>query len=326
MPYPSYAKLTDKDVNALYDYFTHDVKPVRQVNIPPDISWPLNMRWPLAVWNFAMTDRQTYRPLPDFDAEWNRGAYLVQGLGHCGACHTPRGPAFEEKGLDQSSGDYLAGGNLDNWSAADLRGDANAGLGRWTENDLFQFLKTGHTTTSTAFGTMSDVIDYSTKFMNDDDLKAIAKYLKSLPPAASSSHAAWVYNNATAAGLSAGTDSRPGAATYLRQCSSCHGIDGRGGGGTPALAGNPILLDPDPTSVIHIVLDGRAHLDVEGVSDPDWMPQFRTWLDDRTVADLINFVRTSWGNRAQPIAPGRVAQLRGETDPASDRVVIYRMR
>ena len=326
MPYPSYAKLTDEDVAALYDYFMHEVVPVRQANIPSDISWPLNMRWPLAVWNYLMTDRGGYRSLPDFDAEWNRGAYLVQGLGHCGACHTPRGLGFQEKSLDQADTSYLAGGTLDNWSAADLRGDGNAGLGRWSEDELFRFLKTGHTATTAAFGSMSEVIDYSTKFMSDDDLKAIAKYLKSLTPANSSNQSVWVYNETTAADLTAGRLARPGAATYLRQCSSCHGTDGRGVGGAPALAGNPILLDPDPTSVIHIVLDGRAHLEVEGISDPDWMPQFRTWLGDPEIADLVTFIRGGWGNRAQPVVADKVAQVRKETDPATDNVVIYRMR
>jgi mono/diheme cytochrome c family protein len=326
MPYPSYSKLIDEDVAALYDYFVHEVEPVRQANIPSDISWPLNMRWPLAVWNVLMTDRTLYRPLPDFDDEWNRGAYLVQGLGHCGACHTPRGWAFEEKALDQSGAAYLAGANLDNWSAPDLRGDANAGLGRWSEDDLFQFLKTGHNSTAAAFGSMSDVIDYSTKFMTDTDLKAVAKYLKSLPPANAGTQAIWVYNSTTEADLSAGRLTAPGPAAYLRQCSSCHGTDGRGGGGTPALAGNPLLLDADPTSIVRIVLDGRSHLEVEGVSDPDWMPQFRTWLDDQEVADIVSFLRGAWGNRASPVTGGQVAQLRKDTDPATDRVIIYRMR
>lgn len=326
MPYPSYSKLTDEDVRALYDYFMREVEPVRQANIPPDISWPFDMRWTLVAWNALMTDRPFYRPLAEFDEEWNRGAYLVQGLGHCGACHTPRGWAFEEKALDQNAAAYLSGADLDNWSAPDIRGDANAGLGRWSEDELFQFLKTGHNATASAFGSMSDVIDYSLKLMTDSDLKAIAKYLKSLPPAVSSGQAVWVYNSATGTDLSAGHLSRPGAATYLRQCSSCHGTDGRGGDGTPALAGNPIVLDPDPTSLIHMVLDGRAHLDVEGVSDPDWMPQFRTWLGDREIADIVSFLRSSWGNRVLPVTIGEVAKLRKDTDPTADRVTIYRMR
>jgi mono/diheme cytochrome c family protein len=326
MPYTSYSKVTDEDVAALYDYFMHQVEPVRQADIPADIRWPLNMRWPLAVWNVLMTDRSPFQPLAEFDDEWNRGAYLVQGLGHCGACHTPRGWAFQEKALDQSGDAFLSGANLDNWSAPDLRGDANAGLGRWSEDDLFQFLKSGHNSTAAAFGSMSDVIDYSTKFMTDADLKAIAKYLKSLPPADAGSQAIWVNNATTQADLTSGRLSKPGAASFLRQCSSCHGTAGRGGDGTPALAGNPLLLDNDPTSIIHIILDGRAHLEVEGVSDPDWMPQFRTWLSDQEIADVASFLRSSWGNRAPPVSVAQVAQMRQDTDPASDRVIIYRMR
>ncbi|VEA65209.1 Gluconate 2-dehydrogenase cytochrome c subunit precursor [Serratia plymuthica] len=127
MPYPSFAKISDEDVRDLYLYFTHQVKPVAQQNKDSDIPWPLNMRWPLALWNLAFREDGSYRPDAKQSAEWNRGAYLVQGLGHCGTCHTPRGIGFQEKALTQSDSAYLSGGTLEGWHAANLRADPVSG-------------------------------------------------------------------------------------------------------------------------------------------------------------------------------------------------------
>ena len=136
MPYPSYAKITDDDVRALYDFFMKQVPPVNQANKPNEIPSYLDIRWPLAIWNSLFTDSGSYVNKSGHDAAWNRGAYLVQGLGHCGACHTPRGWACQEKALDESGADYLAGALLDAWSAPDLRGDVRTGLGGWSKDDI----------------------------------------------------------------------------------------------------------------------------------------------------------------------------------------------
>ena len=117
-----------------------------------------------------MTDSRVYSAKPENGSEWNRGAYLVQGLGHCGACHTPRGWAFQEKALDQTQSGYLSGNELDNWSASNLTGDPNTGLGRWTERDIRDFLKRGRNRYAAAFGTMIDVINNSTQYLSDADL------------------------------------------------------------------------------------------------------------------------------------------------------------
>ncbi len=123
-------------------------------------------------------------PIPGHDAEWNRGAYLVQGLGHCGACHTPRGLMLQEKALSERGGAFLAGAELDGWSATDLRGNVRTGLGTWSAADIVQFLRTGHNQRGSAFGSMTDVLNNSTPYLSDADLHAIAVYLKSLPPTA----------------------------------------------------------------------------------------------------------------------------------------------
>jgi mono/diheme cytochrome c family protein len=160
MPYPSFAKLGDDDVHALYAYFMHGVTPVQQANRASAIPFPLNQRWPLMLWNLAFLHAGAYVPKPDHDAMWNRGAYLVQGLGHCGACHTPRGLTFQEQALDESGTLFLSGAVLDDWSAPNLSGNTRSGLGRWSEAQLVGFLKTGANEHATAFGSMTSVINH----------------------------------------------------------------------------------------------------------------------------------------------------------------------
>ena len=255
MPYPSYAKLTDADVAALYEFFMKQVPPVHQANRPNEIPSYLDFRWPLAIWSALFTDSGSYIAKSDHDAAWNRGAYLVQGLGHCGACHTPRGFAFQEKALDESSTDYLSGALLDAWYAPVLRGDQRTGLGSWSKDDIVSFLKSGHNKGGAVFGSMIDVVNNSTPYMSDADLSAIAVYLKSLP--ATSSQPAYAYNDATTTALRGGHAAQPGAALYAGVCWACHGYDGKGFAPyTPALAGNPVVLDEDPSSLINLVLNG----------------------------------------------------------------------
>jgi alcohol dehydrogenase (quinone), cytochrome c subunit len=328
MPYPSYAKISDADIAALYDYFMRAVKPVRQPNRPTAIHWPLNMRWPLAIWNLLFLDKQPYQAAGEHDAQWNRGAYLVQGLGHCGACHTPRGWLFQEKALTQASPLYLSGAPLDNWSALDLAGDAGFGLGRWSEADLVQFLKTGHNADGTAFGTMIDVINYSTQYLTDEDNAAIAHYLKSLAPAHPEVPQGWSYDAATAQALAGAQLSAPGPLLYLQHCAACHQRDGKAAAPyIPALAGNPAVLDRDPVSLINITLNGSAPLVVSDRPDAYRMTSFRNMLGDRQIADLVSFVRAAWGNNAAAVSLEQVAGVRDNTDPANyNDVDLLRMR
>jgi mono/diheme cytochrome c family protein len=302
------------------------VPAVRQANRPSEIAWPLNMRWPLAIWNVVFAGGAPYAPKADHDPAWNRGAYLVEGLGHCGACHTPRGIAWNEQALDEGGARYLAGANLDNWSAPNLRGDKQAGLGSWSEADLFQFLKTGHNRDGTAFGSMIDVVNNSTPYMDDDDLKAMAAYVKSLP-AIGPEPAPYAYDDSTATALRGGHFDRPGATLYMGQCVSCHLETGKGfAPWLPPLAGNPTVLDSDPTSLINIILNASTPLVVKGIPDAYRMPQFRVQLSDRDVAEIVTFIRGAWGNHAGPVTPEQVAAIRKTTDPLSDQVVILKMR
>lgn len=307
MPYPSFAKINDEDIRDLYLYFTQRVTPVVQQNKASDIPWPLNMRWPLAMWDGIFREDGAYQPDANQSAQWNRGAYLVQGLGHCGSCHTPRGIGFQEKALNQTDDAYLSGGTLEGWHAASLRGDAISGLGSWSAADLTRFLKTGHSDRFAAFGSMVDVVQDSTQHLSDEDLQAIAAYLKSLPardeqktPTANQPLALYSTGQGT-----------PGGQAYLDNCAACHRSDGQGYRNTfPQLAHNPALLAEDPASVISIILHGsRTPMTLDAPTGLT-MPDFGWRLSDQQVAQIATFVRTSWGNNAAPVTADQVKEIR----------------
>lgn len=312
MPYPSYAKVTEDDLRALYAFFMESIPAASRKNAPSEIPRPLNWRWPLAIWNTVFTDKVGYTPDPAHDETWNRGAYLVQGLGHCGSCHTPRGIFFQEKGLTEQKTTYLSGGNLDNWFASSLRSDPDFGLAKWSVADIAEFLKTGHNEHATAFGTMIDAINNSTQYLSDADLTAIATYLKSLPA-----------NHEASDAKVASVDSK----LYVQQCAACHLDTGKGHAPYIApLAGNPTVMDPDPSSLINITLNGSSRVVVNGMPDAYRMPQFRVLLKDEQIAELVSFIRSSWGNTGKPVTADQVAKIRKETSAASDAVVILKMR
>ena len=324
MPYPSYAKLTDADVAALYDYFMKQVPPVRQANIPSEVTGIASWRWPMMFWNLAFGGGP-FRPDPAQSEEWNRGAYLVQGPGHCGACHTPRGFAYQEQALDERGSAFLTGAPLDGWYASNLHGDARTGLGRWSVEELASFLGKGHGAAAAAYGSMVDVVNNSTPYLSDADLKAMAVYLKSLP--AVTQQAPYEYDGATTEALRGGKSAVPGAALYAANCAACHGMDGKGYGPyLPALAGNPGVMEADPSSLINLTLNGSAPLVVKGAPDGYRMPQYRVQMSDAEIASVLSFVRGGWGNHAPPVTADQVKALRTTTDPTSDRVIILKMR
>ncbi|SAK54673.1 cytochrome c, class I [Caballeronia fortuita] len=318
MPYPSYAKINADDMHALYAYFMHGVTPVKQANREPDIKWPLNMRWPLKLWNVVFLDKGVYQNKAGKDVAWNRGAYLIQGLGHCGSCHTPRGIAFQEKGLDESSSTYLTGGLLDNWFASNLTGEHNTGLGRWSEQDIASFLKTGANAHASAFGSMTSVINNSTQALNDTDIASMARYLKSLPASGGYGGAAYAYDpKATKVSLTrpAATDS--GARVYTAYCMHCHGVDGRGFAPMLApLAGNPNVLEKDASSLINVTLNGTGDLVLNGIPAPYPMPRYAPVLNDQQIADVLTFIRGAWNNNTPAVQAGDVSKMRKATQAA----------
>jgi mono/diheme cytochrome c family protein len=313
MPYPSFTAITDKDIRALYDCFMHEVAPVDHEPPETRLPFPFNLRFSLFFWDLVFVKHERFEPQPQRDAAWNRGAYLVQSLGHCGACHTPRGLAFQETAYSEASPRYLSGALLDNWVAGNLRGDRASGLARWSEAGIAEFLKTGHSGGNTAFGSMIEVIENSTRYLHDDDLKAIAHYLKSLPPGGEKS--SYQPDKADVAiklaTLVSGAVERPGAGLYEAFCAKCHQLTGTGKAGRfPKLAGNSSVLFENPTSLIRLLLEGhkRAAMDTGPKS---WhMPSFAAQFTDRQIAEVLSFIRNSWGNAAAPVTTRQVALLR----------------
>ncbi|MFL9959308.1 cytochrome c [Paraburkholderia nemoris] len=317
MPYASFAKISDADLRALYAYFMHGVQPVSHRPPETKLPFPFSQRWGLFFWDFAFVRHARFTPDDKHDVQWNRGAYIVQSLGHCGACHTPRGPGFEERGYDESSRLYLTGGTNDHWFAPNLTGDPGSGLGRLSPCDIASFLKSGHGADVhiVTFGSMVQVVEDSAQYFNDDDLDAIAHYLKSLPVREASG--AFTPNSQkaqeTAVSLKTGDVERPGAGFYMSFCAKCHQADGRGESQKfPALAGNPAVLAPDTSSLIRLVLEGGSSPQTLNGPAHRKMPAFANQFTDSEIASVLSFVRTTWGNEAKPVATRDVSVMRGQ--------------
>ncbi|MGF6840654.1 mono/diheme cytochrome c family protein [Paraburkholderia youngii] len=313
MPYPSYARLSDDDTRALYAYFMRGVAPVHAQNRAAEIRWPLSMRWPLSIWRTLFAPKvQVFDGSHYSDTVVARGAYLVQGLGHCGACHTPRARTMQELALTDLEGDdFLAGGApIDGWVPSNLRGNARTGIGAWSEDDIVQFLNSGRNLHTAAFGGMTDVVQHSMQHMTDADLLAMARYLKTLP-SNDPKETPYAYNAIAANALQSGDASARGAAVYRDNCMACHRSDGRGYTRVfPALGGNPVVQGKDPTSLIHVLLSGNTLEGTKSAPSPFTMPAFGWRLSDQDVADVATFVRFNWGNTGAPVIADDVAKVR----------------
>lgn len=316
MPYVSYARVKPSDVKALYAFFKFGVTPVAQANKPVDIPWPLSMRWPLSFWRkmFAPAVVTDDSPVPSDPVA--QGRYLVEGLAHCSACHTPRGFAMQEKATTDDGKTFLSGGVIDHYLAKNLRGDAKDGLGSWSEDEIVEFLKTGRNAHSAAFGGMAEVVGVSTQHMSDQDLHAMAKYLKTLAPVDPSQKAV-AYDDTAAKALRVGTDHSNGALTFVDNCAACHRTTGNGYASTfPKLADSTTINTEDPTALIHLVLSGGEMPSTKGAPTHYGMPGFADRLTDRDVADVLTFVRSNWGNHASAVTASQVAKVRGAIDAA----------
>lgn len=313
MPYPSFTAITDDDIRTLYVYFMNEVEPINHKPPETKLPFPFNIRLSLFFWDAAFVRHKRFKPQNDRDARWNRGAYLVQSLGHCGACHTPRGLAFQEKAYAESSPVYLSGALVDNWFAANLTGDSASGLGLWSEADIVAFLETGHGGQVAALGSMIDVIENSTQYLHKDDLNAIAHYLKSLP--AYGEKATYKPDTpAVAIMLSAmvtGEVERPGVGLYQSFCVECHQVTGTGEPGKfPKLAGNSIVLAENAASLIRLLLEGGKTAQTQKGPEPQEMLGFAEKFSDRQIAEVLSFIRNSWGNEAAPVTTRQVSSLR----------------
>lgn len=313
MPYPEFSKMSDDDLRALYAYLMQRVAPVAKPNEPADVAFPFNQRWTLFGWQWVFMPRGGFKSRAPADPQWTRGAYLVQSLGHCGACHTPRGWGFQERGYDETASRFLTGGINDHWFAANLTGDAGSGLGRMGEADIARFLKTGHAGGSVAYGSMVQQIEDSTQYLTDADLLAIAHYLRSLPP----QQASGAYAPATQPGRAPSNGNRVpdaqsvGYVVYRWFCAKCHGDDGKGVPNViPALAGNASVLAKDTTSLIRLMVEGGNSPATLTGPPRQRMPGFAGLISNAQMADALTYVRGAWGNVAQPVSGNDVASLR----------------
>lgn len=318
MPYPSYAKMSNEDMRLLFTYLMKGVAPVKQPNQPLGLKFPFNQRWGLALWNWVFLEDTPFQPDTSKSAQWNRGAYLVQGLGHCGACHTPRGWGFQEKTMSEGGSKgtlFLAGETVEGWRALSLRN-------LWTEDETFTLLKTGANRHGTVSGNMVDVIQYSTQHMADSDLRAIAVYLKSLPPGPQDKP--MVMANPTPASQAAGHTDSPqvpatlystrGGLSYAQFCLDCHRTTGNGVPNVfPPLAGNASLQSDDPSTLVHIMLTGSNSPSTAAHQRVWTMPSFAR-LGDEEIAEILNFARDSWGNGGRVIRAKDVSAMREQLD------------
>ena len=298
-PYTSYTKVSRDDALAIFAYL-QSLPPVRQPAKPLGLGFPYSVRNTLKAWRALYFREGEYVADPAKPAAWNRGAYLVQGLGHCNECHVAR-DAFGGMRSDQS----LSGGQIpeQNWYAPDLSTQANGGLAGWKEQDIVDLLKTGQSGKGTAFGPMAEVVARSTQHMTDEDLHAIATYLQSLPARPRVSYEA------------SPLDTTPilaqGAKIYEHRCAACHGKDGLGVAGVyPPLGGNSSVNEPTGINAIRVVLLGGFPPATKGNPRPYSMPPFAQQLSDSDVAAVVTYIRQSWGNTAPLVQERDVIKYR----------------
>jgi len=297
MPYPSFARITDDDVRSLYAYFMKGVAPVDRPNTPDAMRFPFNIRLGLGLWKTAFLDPRPFADDPAKDSQWNRGAYIVEGLGHCGACHTPRGIGMQEVTTSPDDKAYLAGSTVPPWYAVGLRNG-------WRPEEMAQFLKTGVNGHAAAYGSMTEVVADSTQYFSEGDLAAVARFLASL------STGAGAPAFASAGSVPKSLYSTRGGLGYDQFCSSCHQRDGRGAPGVfPPLAGNDSVTSDNPTSVIHVALTGWTEAATRHSKHAFSMPAYSA-LSDAELADILTFARTNWGNAAGAITEAQVREQR----------------
>jgi mono/diheme cytochrome c family protein len=294
-PYTYFTRMPREDTDALFA-FLGTVEPVELKTPPPKLPFPLNIRGLMGLWNALFFHPGTFRPDPSRSAEWNRGAYLVQGPGHCGGCHTPK----NFLGADHRKRAF-EGARLDDWVAVNLTGAPRQGLADWSRGEIAEYLRRGRNARATASGSMREVAYHSTSRMSDSDLLAIATYLKDLPPKAPKPKLG-VPNSAAM---------RAGEAIFADNCSACHQSAGEGVPNLfPPLRGDSALQARDPTTSLRIILAGSRSVPTPAAPTPLAMPAFAWKLDDRQIAAVATFVRNSWGNEAPPVSERRVARLR----------------
>jgi mono/diheme cytochrome c family protein len=303
-PYVYFTIVSRADSDAIFAYLK-STPAVSYRRPASELPFPLNIRQLMWGWNLLFFRPHEFQPDRTKSAEWNRGAYLVNGLGHCSQCHTPT----NFLGANKTDAAFQ-GGALENFVAPDLTSNKRTGLGSWSDADVVEYLKTGRNSRANASGPMAEVISYSTSLMSDADLQAIATYLRSLPASP----------DARVATPDAATMQR-GAAIFSDACASCHLDEGRGQARNfPPLGRNAVVQQTNPAGILHITLAGTRTAPTLSRPTPFAMPSFAWKLSDQEVADVTTYIRNSWGNRAPPVSAHDVARMRDKLDLKTSRL------
>jgi mono/diheme cytochrome c family protein len=294
-PYPNFTKLTRDDLSAIQAYLA-TLAPFRNTAPPPQLSWPLNYRVMMRVWDFLFFRPGIFQPDQQKSTAWNRGGYLVEGAAHCGACHTPKNMF----GADRHGRAY-GGSAVDGWFAPRLDEAARGGLKSWSLDEIVEYLQSGRNGNSHAGGPMAEVVLNSTSLMSDADVRAIAVFLKDLPAGAPE----------PAVTPPPETSMKAGKAIYDHACVACHEADGSSAPHIyPPLPGNANLQSADPLSTLRILLDGAQTVTTPRAPNAGSMPAYARQLSDQEIADVANYIRNSWGNAAPLVTPAEVAKAR----------------
>ena len=301
MPFASYTKVTREDSDAIYAYLM-SVPPVKQKNRAHELKFPFNNRDLLLGWRTLYFKEGEYKPDPAQSAEWNRGAYLVQGLGHCAMCHTAinaLGGSSESKAFE--------GGMIpnQNWYAPSLTSNREAGLGNWDIQDIADLLQVGASHRGTTYGPMAEVVYDSLQYLGDDDARAMAVYLKALPQRDSEPPPT------SQARLVSPDVMELGRKVYAKECAVCHGDEGKGQAPAyPPLAGNRSITMASPVNSIRMVLNGGFPPGTKKNPRPYGMPPFSHILNDDAVAAVVTYIRVAWDNNGTPVSPQQANELR----------------
>jgi mono/diheme cytochrome c family protein len=307
MPYPSYTYMTDADVLAIKAYLLSQPA-VHTMNRTETLSFPYNQRWSMIIWSWLFNANSRFRPNPVQSAQWNRGAYLVEALAHCGECHTPRNLAFALDNRKKFVGAVAAG-----WRAFNITADKGSGVGIWSDDELSAYLATGHALNrGTAAGPMGEAVDQSFSRMSESDIRALVVYLRSVPAIASPDLPTAIAAPAPASPKEgkASTDAL-GKKVFQEACVSCHDWTGVSAISSYAtLAGARAVNDPAATNVAQIVISGTRRLTPKGAIS---MPAFGLAYSDTEIAAVVNYVTARFGSAPSRITNKDVAELRRET-------------
>ena len=297
-PYPEFTQVTREDVDAIFAFLL-SLAPVEQPRRLPELRFPYNNQIALAVWRALFFEPGVFEPDTTRSPQWNRGAYLLRGLGHCVACHSGRNVFGATSEKLELSGGVLP---MQDWYAPSLLSSDEAGVFDWNTRDVVDLLKKGVSVHGSVMGPMAEVVFRSTQYLSEQDLEAMALFLKSLPQA--SARKAEAGNGHASAPMEGGT-------IYREHCAGCHGETGEGTDGAyPALAGNRAVVLDTAANVIRAVLAGGYLPATAGNPRPYGMPPFAHVLSDAEIAAVVSYIRSAWGNSGRPVSQLQVMQHR----------------